>query len=94
MTQAVDSVQFSNVGTGNTAAFTLHGGKYAIITKSTGSGTIDLTTLAADGATFVKSITSIAAVTGFANADLPPGQYRIEIATFTANYISITGVPS
>lgn len=94
MSSVTQSVQFSNIGTGNTAAFTLKGGKYAIVTKSTGTGTIDLTTLSVDGSTFIKTITSIAATTGFANADLPPGQYRIEIATFTANYISITSVPS
>jgi len=94
MSSVAESIQFSNIGAVTTSPFRLKGGRYAIITKSTGAGTIDLTTLAVDGLTFVKTITTIAAVTGFANADLPPGQYRFEIATFTANFLSITSVPS
>jgi hypothetical protein len=94
MSSVAESVQFSNIGAVNTAAFRLKGGKYAIVTKSTRAGTIDLTVLSTDGSTFVKTITSIAAVTGFANADLPPGQFRFEVSGFTANYLSITSVPS
>lgn len=94
MSTVTDGTRFINIGTGNTAAFRLKGGKYAVITKSTGSGTIDLTTLAADDTTFIKTITSVAAVTGFVVADLPPGQYRFEVATFTANYLSVTLIPS
>lgn len=94
MSSVTESKQFSNVGTGNTAAFTLKGGKYAVTTKSTGTGTIDLSIMAADGTTFIKpTITQISAVTGFAVIDLPPGQYRFEVATFTANFLSITSVP-
>jgi hypothetical protein len=90
---STESVKFSNIGAVNTAAFTLKGGRYAVVTKSTGAGMIDLTTLAADGGTFVKTITSIATVAGYAVIDLPPGQYRFEVATFTANFLSVTSVP-
>jgi hypothetical protein len=90
---STQSVQFSNIAPGNTAAFRLKGGKYGFMTTSTGAGTIDLKILAGDAATWIAVITQITAVTGFAVADLPPGQYRFEIATFTANYTSVTSVP-
>jgi hypothetical protein len=93
MSSVTESVKFSNIGAITTAAFTLKGGKYAIVTKSTGAGTIDLTVMAADNTTFVKTITSIATVTGYAVIDLPPGQYRFEVATFTANFLSVNSVP-
>ncbi len=91
--QQTDAVSFSNIGTGNTAFFTLKGGKYAVVQKSTGAGTIDLTILSVDGVTTVKTITSMATVAGFANADLPPGQYRFEVSGFTANFLTVCRVP-
>jgi hypothetical protein len=94
MSSVTQSVQFTNIGAVNTAAFGLKGGKYAVITKSTGAGTIDLSVLSQDGVTFVKpTIAQIVAVTGFAVVDLPPGQYRFEVTGFTANFLSITSVP-
>jgi hypothetical protein len=41
----------------------------------------------------VKAITTIAATTGFANADLPPGQYNVVTTGFTNAFVSITSVP-
>lgn len=94
MSSVTETRQFANIGAVNTAAFALKGGKYGVITKSTGAGTIDLAALAADGVTFVKPvITQIAAVAAYAVVDLPPGQYRFEVTGFTANFISITSVP-
>jgi hypothetical protein len=78
----------------NSPQFGLKGGKYAVITKSTGAGTIDLTAMASDNTTFVKTITTIAATTGFAVIDLPPGQYRFEITGFTLNFVSVISIPS
>jgi hypothetical protein len=93
MSTVTESVQFSNIGAVNTATFKLKGGKYAVVTKSTGAGTIDFKILGPDGSTYLAVITQVVATTGFANADLPPGQYRVEIGGFTANYISVTSVP-
>lgn len=87
------SVQFSNIGAVTPASFTLKGGTYAIVTKSTGAGTIDLNILAGDGSTYIPVITQIAATTGFATAYLPPGLYQVVISGFTANYVTITTVP-
>ena len=94
MSSVVDSVRFANIGPGNTAAFRLKGGRYNVLSKSSGAGTIDVTMLGADGTTFVKVITTIATTTGVATIDLPPGQFRVEIGGFTANFVSITGVPA
>jgi len=94
MSSVTESKPFSIAAPGNSAQFALKGGKYAVITKSTGAGTIDLTTLAPDNTTFVKTITSIAAVTGFVVIDLPPGQYRFEIGGFTLNFVTVTSIPS
>lgn len=94
MSNVTESKKFDNIGAVTTATFTLKGGKYAIVTKSTGAGTINLNILAEDGATFIPAITAIAAVTGFAVVDLPPGQYQVAVSGFTANFVSITSVPS
>ncbi len=90
---ATESFKVVNGGAANSAVFALKGGKYAVVTKSTGAGTIDLMILAADNSTYLAVITQITAVTGYATVDLPPGQYRLDIAGFTANYISVTSVP-
>lgn len=92
MTTVTESVKFSNLGISTTAAFKLKGGKYAIVASAAATATIDLLTLAADGVTFVKVITTIT-TSGFANADLPPGQYQVVIAVAGSAYVSITSVP-
>jgi hypothetical protein len=94
VSSVTESKPFNVPAPANTAAFTLKGGKYAVITKSTGAGTIDLTAMASDNTTFVKTITTIAATAGFAVIDLPPGQYRFEITGFTLNFVSVISIPS
>jgi hypothetical protein len=92
--RATDGYQLSNVGTGTYGPFYLNGGVYAWTTKSTGSGTIDLKIQAFDGSTYIAVATQVTATTGFQTSMyLPPGQYEIVIATFTANYIAVTRVP-
>jgi len=88
-----DGKQFINVGTGATTAFTLKGGKYGLTWQATlGGGNLQLQTLAADGTTWLPVGAAISAL-GFTNFDLPPGQYRFNVTTSTANYIAIAGVP-
>jgi hypothetical protein len=94
MSTVTEAKQFNIPTAVNSAQFVLKGGKYAVITKSTGAGTIDLTVMSFDLVTFVKTITTIAAVTGFAVIDLPPGQYRFEITGFTLNFVEVVSVPS
>jgi len=55
------------------------------------AGNLQLQALAADGSTFVNC--NAIEVLGTTTFDLPPGQYRFNIPTSTANHITIVGVP-
>lgn len=92
--RGTDGINLSNVAPGTTK-FGLSGGRYCLDTLSTGTGTIDVKQLAGDGATYNGcGVTTVSATSGFQTGiELPPGQYEIIIATFTANYISLTRIP-
>jgi hypothetical protein len=93
MASTGDSVKFSNIAA-NTSAFPLLGGKYGVAATGTfGGGSIALQILLPDGSTWVPAFTAFAAA-GFSVIDLPPGQYRLAIATATAVYASVTRIPS
>lgn len=95
MATATEAVTFSNIAAGNTAAFQLRGGRYSLLTKSTGTGTIDLKVLLPDQVTWQAVATQITATAGYQGGiDLPPGQYRFEVSTFTANYLTVCRIPS
>ena len=81
-------------GAGKTTYFNLISGQLPATAGSVLLDGVDVTMLGADGTTFVKVITTIATTTGVATIDLPPGQFRVEIGGFTANFVSITGVPA
>lgn len=93
MATATQSVKFTGLNTGNTAAFTLKGGRYLVIANSAGATTFDLTALSPDGTTFVKVMATIT-TSGFAVVDLSPGQYRMEIGAVNGGNISINSVPT
>lgn len=85
---------FVNAAAGS-ATFELRGGKYACDFTGTGTGTVDLSRLGPDGTTYIAcGLTQITATTGSQVLDLPPGQYKVTVATFTANYVTITRIPS
>lgn len=84
----------SNIAAGTGTAFSLRGGSYWIESKSTGTGTIDLQKLGPDGSTYTARITQITATAGQQTISLPPGTYRWVIATFTANYLEISRIPT
>lgn len=94
---SVENVTLKNVAPGTYGIGSngdlLRGGKYYVASNSTGSGTVDLQRLAADGATWVAQITQITATSGKQTIDLPPGKYRWVVATFTANYLEIQQIP-
>jgi hypothetical protein len=93
MSSVAESKKFTSLGIGNTAAFTLKGGRYLVIANSGGASTFDLAALGADGTTFVKVMSTIT-TSGFQVVDLSPGTFQLQIgAAGTAN-ISITSVPS
>ena len=89
-----ERVVFSNIGAITTAAFALRGGYYWIESKSTGTGTIDLKKLGPDGVTYTARITQITATAGQQSIYLPPGTYEWVVATFTANYLEISRIPT
>jgi hypothetical protein len=92
--RAKDSYTASNIAA-TTAAFQLQGGLYAIDTVATfGGGSVKLQKLAGDGSTYlsVSSATDFTAA-GFASVNLPPGQYRLTIATATAVYAELSRIP-
>lgn len=84
---------FANAAAG-TVTFELHGGRYFVDYKGTGTGTVDMKMQAGDGTYNPCGLTQITATTGFQIIELPPGQYEIVIATFTANYCTITRIPA
>ena len=93
--RAGENQSFSNISA-TTAAFVLRGGRYGIDVVATfGGGSVTLEKLAGDGSTFVSvsSATDFTAA-GYAEIDLPPGTYKIVIATATAVSVQIQRIPS
>ena len=94
---AKDSASVSNLSA-TSPTFQLAGGKYAVTAEATwGGGSAKLQIQSpklGPAPTFisVNSATDFAA-NGFAVVDLPAGNYQITIATATAVYVSIVGVP-
>lgn len=88
-----EALTFSNISATPTA-FTLDGGVYGILAKATwGGGSVTLQRLAFDATTYVTVLTALAA-DGYATASLPPGTYRLLVATSTAIYIEIIAIAS
>lgn len=91
---AVDSHSFSNISA-TTSAFTLKGGNYLFCAVATfNSGTVKLETLGPDNSTYLLPASGLSlSANGCAQAYLPPGQYEVVIASATAVYASVAGVP-
>jgi hypothetical protein len=86
------AIFFNNAAAGSTTAYIL-GGKYLLVFAGTGTGTVDLFATALDGSQTAKVATQITATAGSQVLDLPPGTYKATIATFTANYLTLTRIP-
>jgi hypothetical protein len=89
----IDRVVFTNQAPG-TIGPSLRGGLYWIETAGTGAGTIDLKKLGPDGVSYTARITQIVTTSGQQTISLPPGTYQWTIATFTANNLEITRIPT
>ena len=73
-------------------AFLLKGGLYGVeVTATFGGGSVTLQKLAADASTYVTCLTAFTAA-GYATVSLPPGTYKVAIATATAVYVDITAI--
>lgn len=97
MTQTVENFTLTNKAPGTWGiggnGDLLMGGKYYVEARATGTGTIDLQRLSADGTTWTAQITQITTTAGKQTLDLPPGKYRWVTATFTAAYLEIQQIP-
>ena len=95
MATATDGAGFSNISA-STAAFKLKGGSYGIAVAATfGGGSVKLQRLALDGTTYVSMSSSCDyTAAGGAIVNLPPGTYRFTIATASAVYAEVQGVPT
>lgn len=75
------------------SAFYLRGGKYGMTVSATfGGGSVTLQKLAPDASTYVTALTAFTAA-GYATVDLPPGQYKVAVATATAVYAAVDPIP-
>lgn len=75
-----------------TGAFQLSGGAYGVTVSATfGGGSVTLQRLASDGSTYVTCLTAFTAA-GYASVNLPPGTYKIAIATATAVYADVMAI--
>jgi hypothetical protein len=95
MTTAVDGKAYANIAA-STSGFALKGGAYGVTAVATfGGGSVKLQRLSGDGSTYVSmsSSTDFTAAGG-AVLNLPPGTYRFTIATATAVYVEVQGVPT
>jgi hypothetical protein len=95
MATAVDAAGFSNISA-STAAFKLKGGSYGVTANATfGGGSVKLQRLTLDGTTYVSmASTGDFTAAGGAILSLPPGTYRFTVATATAVYAEVQGIPT
>lgn len=80
---------------GSTAAIYLDGGVYCLAAHSAswGGGNVTVDMLLPDGTTWFKSTVLVLSADGYVIGDLPPGQYRLTLATTTAANVAVTRVP-
>lgn len=91
--RAHDAHTFSNISA-DTAEFALTGGVYVVDAVATwGGGSITLERLGPDGTTWLTAVTALTANGVSAASALPPGQYRVAVATATAVYVTVVRVP-
>jgi hypothetical protein len=90
---ANETKSFANISA-DTANFTLRGGLYGVSANATwGGGSVTLQRRSLDGSTFVTVLAAFTA-TGYASVALPPGTYRLAIATATGVYAEIVQIAS
>lgn len=93
--RATDSYSASNIAA-TTDAFELKGGYYKVAAVATfGGGSVAFEMLGPDGSTWlvVDATNTTLTAAGHGNAAVPPGKYRLAIATATAVYASVVRIP-
>lgn len=92
MASGGDGKNFQNVSA-TQGPFQLYGGTYGITAMATwgSGGTVTLQMLSPDGSTWITALSAFTA-NGYGAISLPPGQYRLAVATATAVYMSISRI--
>ena len=86
-----DGIQALNISA-TPVTFPLLGGLYGVVVEATfGGGSVALQVVAPDGSTLISVLPNFT-TNGFANIDLPAGQYSLTITTATAVYASVSRI--
>lgn len=89
-----EGFSYSSLGTANSSNFPLQGGAYVMDAIATwNSGSITLQRLGPDNATFIVAATALSADGTTGSLALPPGTYRIAVASATNLWISVIRIP-
>lgn len=93
MRSTADAKKFSSIAA-DTTYFPLDGGRYqvAVVATWNSSGTVTFEQRGPDGSTALVLGTAFSA-NGVANFDVPPGQYKLVVATATAVSATVVRVP-
>ena len=89
---AADGKSFTGISA-TTAAFALKGGKYQLAVVNIGAGTVAVDQLGPDNSTWIAGVIAAITGSGAATADLPPGQYRINVNAAGNIAASLVGIP-
>lgn len=85
---------FVNAAAGTVSDIEVEGGVYVLDFSGTGAGTVDLFRLMPNGSSYLSVMTQITATSATSGAlTLPPGLYRVTVAGFTANYVTLARIP-
>lgn len=82
MNSSKDVILSNASATGSGVSF--RGGKAIFMVEATGTGTNKLQIQSPNSTWIDVPNASFTTTTGFISLDLPPGQYRVNVATFTA----------
>lgn len=101
---AATANQSGGAGQADTTGFLLQGGTYQVSIVCTGTPALEVDQLGPDSATWIElylqpdsapgTPTQTLVTSGIAaKFTVPPGKYRVKVATSTANYVRLTRIP-
>ena len=92
--RAQEGFKHSALGATSSDSFELTGGAYAMDAIATwNAGSITLQRLGPDGATYITAATALSADGTTGALALPPGTYKIAVATATGIWVSVSRIP-
>lgn len=93
--RAHESFNYSSPTAADSANFQLQGGAYVLdAVANFNSGSITLQRLGPDGTTFITAATALSANGSSGSIALPPGTYKILVASATALSVSMIRIPA